>query len=119
MTDKLDLLTVSLPDLLDAFETDPSLIGKNAERLKAAIKRERGRTDEDLDDMSREELIDEIKKLRAGVRSHRDSSGHDLCWYLPELWSLLPEQDAPSPEVPPCEEFLERCVKYRASLDKK
>lgn len=29
--------------------------------------------------MSRQDLIDEIIRLRNGIRQHRDSSGHDLC----------------------------------------
>ena len=47
--------------------------------------------DDDLNEMSREALIDTVKRLRAGIRRHRDSSGHDLCWFHPQLWSLLPE----------------------------
>ncbi len=47
--------------------------------------------DEDLDKFDREALIAEVKRLRAGIRVHRDSSGHDLCWHHPELWALLPE----------------------------
>ena len=34
--------------------------------------------DEDLAGLSREELIEEIRKLRRGIRAHRDSSGHEL-----------------------------------------
>ena len=45
--------------------------------------------DNDLDNMSREELISEIKRLRNGIRAHRDSTGHDLCWHHPELWNLF------------------------------
>jgi len=52
--------------------------------------------DDDLDSMSREELIAEVKKLRMGIRQHRDSSEHDLCWYHPDLWSLLPERSTAS-----------------------
>ena len=51
--------------------------------------------DEDLNGMSREQLIDEVKRLRAGIRQHRDSSGQDLCWHHPSLWGLLPERVAP------------------------
>jgi hypothetical protein len=29
--------------------------------------------DEDLDTMTRDQLIDEVKKLRAGIRAHRDT----------------------------------------------
>jgi len=75
--------------------------------------------DNDLEAMTLEELKVEIKKLRAGIRQHRDASMHDLCWYVPELWNLLPEKVEPQPQVPPTEEFLQCCQIYRKSLDKK
>jgi len=53
--------------------------------------------DEDLDEMTRENLIDEVKKLRQGIRQHRDSSLHELCWHHPGLWGLLPEKTDPLP----------------------
>jgi hypothetical protein len=74
--------------------------------------------DEDLDGLSREELIAEVKRLRAGIREHRDASGHDLCWHHPQLWGLLPEPIARDIAVPPWPKFLRGCVKYRESLDK-
>ena len=74
--------------------------------------------DEDLDALSREELMAEVRRLRAGIRKHRDSSGHDLCWHHPQLWSLLPEQVVPEIAVPPWPKFLRGCVKYRESLDR-
>jgi hypothetical protein len=52
--------------------------------------------DEDLKDMSREQLIEEVRKLRAGIRTHRDSTGQELCWHHPALWGLLPERQAPN-----------------------
>jgi hypothetical protein len=73
--------------------------------------------DEDLDHMSRDQLVAEVKKLRAGVRRHRDSSGHDLCWHHPLLWGLLPEKTDPVPVVPEWPVFIHGCVKYRQSLD--
>jgi len=73
--------------------------------------------DSDLDMMTRAQLVEEIKNLRGGIRTHRDSSGHDLCWYHPQLWSLLPEQIAHPPVVPDWPQFMRGCVKYRASLD--
>jgi hypothetical protein len=73
--------------------------------------------DEDLDRMSREQLIAEARKLRQGIRVHRDSSGHDLCWHHPELWGLLPERQDPLPTVPEWPEFLRGCIHYRQSLD--
>jgi len=73
--------------------------------------------DKDIDNMSREELISEIKKLRNGIRLHRDSTGHDLCWHHPELWNLLPDKTDPLPSVPEWPIFMEGCVNYRRSLD--
>jgi hypothetical protein len=73
--------------------------------------------DEDLEPMSREQLIVEIKKLRLGIRMHRDRSGHDLCWHHPALWGLLPEPTDQVPTVPTWAEFLRGCVRYRESLD--
>jgi hypothetical protein len=74
--------------------------------------------DDDLEAMTREDLIAEAKKLRLGIRSHRDNSGHDLCWHHPALWGLLPEKTDPLPGVPDWPEFMQGCVKYRQSLDR-
>jgi hypothetical protein len=74
-------------------------------------------TDESLESLSREELIQEVIRLRQGIRRHRDSSGHDLCWHHPELWGLLPESTDPMPAVPEWPQFLRGCIRYRQSLD--
>ena len=74
--------------------------------------------DEDLERLSREALIAEVKRLRQGIREHRDSSGHDLCWHHPQLWGLLPEPIDPEIAVPPWPRFLRGCVKYRESLER-
>jgi hypothetical protein len=73
--------------------------------------------DEDLNALSRELLIEEVRKLRRGIRKHRDSSGQDLCWHHPALWGLLPEKQDPLPTVPEWPQFMEGCVRYRRSLD--
>ena len=73
--------------------------------------------DEDLAGMTREQLIDEVRKLRGGIRTHRDSTGHGLCWHHPGLWGLLPEKQEPLPIVPTWPEFLRGCIRYRQSLD--
>ena len=73
--------------------------------------------DEDLERLSREELIAEAKKLRQGIRKHRDRTGHELCWHHPALWGLLPEQHDPIPVVPDWPQFLRGCIRYRQSLD--
>jgi hypothetical protein len=62
--------------------------------------------DTDLDQMTREQLIAEVKKLRQGIREHRDTSCHDLCWHHPSLWGLLPEKTDPLPVVPEWPEFM-------------
>ncbi len=73
--------------------------------------------DDDLSSMSRDELTTEVKRLRAGIRAHRDASGHELCWHHPALWGLLPERVAPTIAVPTWDRFMRGCVAYRASLD--
>jgi hypothetical protein len=55
--------------------------------------------------------------LRAGIRRHRDSTKHELCWHHPELWDLLPEKIDPDIEVPSWPQFLRGCLRYRESLD--
>lgn len=73
--------------------------------------------DHDLAGMTREQLMTEVQRLRAGIRRHRDATGHDLCWHHPELWGLLPEATDPVPTVPDWPQFLEGCIRYRQSLD--
>jgi len=73
--------------------------------------------DTDLQEMSREQLVLEIIKLRNGIRVHRDSTGHELCWHHPDLWSLLPEKSDPQPIVPDWPQFMRGCIRYRQSLD--
>ena len=73
--------------------------------------------DDDLEGMDRDDLVNEVKKLRAGIRRHRDSTGHELCWHHPDLWRLLPENEDPVPVVPEWPEFLKGCIRYRQSLD--
>ena len=73
--------------------------------------------DDDLGSMSRELLMSEVKKLRAGIRAHRDSSLHELCWHHPDLWSLLPDKTDPIPVVPEWPHFMRDCIRYRQSLD--
>ncbi len=74
--------------------------------------------DEDLEKLNREELLQEVKRLRNGIRSDRDSSGHELCWHHPQLWGLLPEKTSPDITVPGWPKFLRGCILYRESLDK-
>jgi hypothetical protein len=74
--------------------------------------------DADLDAFSRDQLVAEVKRLRAGIRAHRDSTGHELCWHHPDLWGLLPEKTDPQPAVPAWPQFMAGCIRYRQSLDR-
>lgn len=73
--------------------------------------------DEDLEQFSRDQLISEVRKLRSGIRTHRDSTKHELCWHHPQLWGLLPEKIDPEIAVPAWPQFLRGCIRYRESLD--
>ena len=73
--------------------------------------------DEDLANLSRDALVQEVRKLRAAIREHRDSSGHELCWHHPAMWGLLPERTDPQPVVPDWPQFMRGCIRYRQSLD--
>ena len=73
--------------------------------------------DDDLEQMSHDQLVAEARKLRQGIREHRDSSGHALCWHHPALWSLLPDSSDPLPSVPDWPQFMRGCIKYRQSID--
>lgn len=73
--------------------------------------------DDDLERLTRDQLAGEVAKLRRGIREHRDSTSHALCWHHPALWGLLPEKTDPLPVVPDWPEFLRGCVRYRQSLD--
>jgi hypothetical protein len=73
--------------------------------------------DSDLENMTRDQLVKEVQKLREGVRAHRDSTKHELCWHHPKLWGLLPEKTDPVPVVPTWPQFIRGCIRYRESLD--
>ncbi|MFD9896967.1 hypothetical protein ACHMW4_02000 [Mesorhizobium sp. UC22_110] len=73
--------------------------------------------DHDLEAMNRDQLVAEVKKLRQGIRTHRDSTGHELCWHHPDLWELLPERTDPAIAVPPWPKFMRGCIRYRQSLE--
>lgn len=73
--------------------------------------------DEDLQGFSTEQLRAEVVRLRNGIRAHRDSTGHELCWHHPDLWALLPEPTPPAIAVPEWPQFMRGCIRYRQSLD--
>jgi hypothetical protein len=73
--------------------------------------------DEDIAALSRDQLIAEVKRLRQGIRAHRDATGHELCWHHPDLWALLPEPASRAVLVPEWPQFMRGCIRYRQSLD--
>lgn len=74
--------------------------------------------DDDIEQLTWEQLAAEVRRLRAGIRQHRDSTRHELCWHHPQLWSLLPEKLDPDIAIPAWPQFLRGCVRYRESLDR-
>jgi hypothetical protein len=82
------------------------------------IRRTETRMDDDLATLSRDQLAAEVRRLRAGIRAHRDSTMHELCWHHPQLWGLLPEPVPADLAVPAWPQFLRGCVRYRESLDR-
>jgi hypothetical protein len=74
--------------------------------------------DDDLNGMSRDDLVAELQRLREGIRAHRDSTGHELCWQRPQLWSLLPEPLSAEIAIPPWPQFLRGCVRCRGALER-
>jgi hypothetical protein len=84
----------------------------------AEIESVEARMDQDLESLSRDALLAEAKRLRAAIRAHRDSSGHELCWHHPQLWGLLPEPIPAQIAIPPWPKFLRGCLKYREALER-
>lgn len=73
--------------------------------------------DADLNTLSHDQLVSEVKRLRDAIRKHRDSTAHELCWHHPDLWNLLPDKREPQIEVPAWPQFMRGCIRYRQSLD--
>src|SRR5262249_9230566 len=62
--------------------------------------------------LARQATVDtEVRALRRGIRQHRDSTRHELCWHHPALWGLLPEKTDPVPVVLDWSQFIQGCVK--------
>jgi hypothetical protein len=62
--------------------------------------------------------VAEVIRLRNGMRAHRDSSGHELCWHHPQLWGLLPKPIPDDIKVPAWPQFRGGCLRYREALDR-
>jgi hypothetical protein len=64
-----------------------------------------------------EELKTEIEHLKNAIRTHRNKSGHNLCWLNDvELWRTLGEEVSyPHGTLPVREEFLRQCKRFYES----
>jgi hypothetical protein len=49
--------------------------------------------DDDLAHLIREQVVEEVVKLREGIRAHRDSMLHELCRHHPQLWGAFARDD--------------------------
>lgn len=69
--------------------------------------------DQDVPTMSFDRLREEVLRLRAGIREHRDAKGDDRCWLDDiKLYGLLPDDVAAITTLPPREQFLRSCQKF-------
>lgn len=70
--------------------------------------------DDDLRGMSEQQLIDEIMKLREGIRKHRDQKGDENCWLDDQfyLYGLLPEKINAEPQLPDKDLMMLNCSRY-------
>lgn len=72
-------------------------------------------TDDDLLTLSREDLLEEARRLRNGIRDHRDQRGDDRCWLDDDkLYQLLPER-LPAPTAMDAELMLPNCKRFLAT----
>ena len=73
--------------------------------------------DADLDAMDRAALLSAAQDMRRAIRTHRDTSMHELCWHHPDMWALLPEPPTGKQILPDWPQFMRGCTRYRQSLD--
>lgn len=69
---------------------------------------------EDLKSMTAEALQEEVLKLRAAIRYHKDQKGDDRCWVDDlRLYEALPEgSDGHDSTLPSEKIFLENCKRF-------
>lgn len=70
--------------------------------------------DNDLREMSEQQLMGEVMKLREGIRKHRDQKGDENCWLDDQfyLYELLPEKINADPQLPDKELMMVNCSRY-------
>jgi len=65
---------------------------------------------EDIQFMTRQELKNEVTRLRNGIREHRDAHGNARCHINnTKLYAMLPETRPYDPMDVPRTEFLKNC----------
>jgi len=70
--------------------------------------------DNDLLEMSAEQLREELMKVRTAIRTHRDQKGDENCWLDDQfyLYGLLPEVKDADPQLPDKELMMMNCSRY-------
>lgn len=69
--------------------------------------------DKDLKTMNGAQLAEEVARLRAGIRKHRDERGDNRCWLDDErLYALLPDKKKAITKLPSKEVFLKSCERF-------
>lgn len=64
------------------------------------------------------ETREELRRVKAAIETHRDQTGHNLCWLNDKkLWeeTLGPQNSDHLKTLPPRSEFLEGCRQYYES----
>ena len=65
------------------------------------------------------EAREEVRRLREAIVTHRDQTGHNMCWLNDhKLWAVLGDDKSPTlaeMRMPPEGEFLTGCRAYYAS----
>ena len=73
--------------------------------------------DKDVSTMSREALIEEIRKLRQGRRQRRHRCGNEPCWHQNAPWRFVQETNDLVRVEPEWPEFMRGCAQCRQLLD--
>lgn len=69
--------------------------------------------DDDLTTMTRDQMEIEVRRLRGGIRQHRDERGDDRCWLDDQrLYALLPDTGVAITTLPPKDVFLRSCERF-------
>ncbi|MBI4276406.1 hypothetical protein HY629_01050 [Candidatus Uhrbacteria bacterium] len=94
------------------------------EQLRAENETLRKRNDELVVELMQQsanasEAREEARRLREAIVTHRDQTGHNMCWLNDrKLWGALGDGSSPTlaeMAIPPKEEFLTGCRAYYAS----